>query len=56
MREWTRATHDLQQAARLSDMTAYLDGGELVEYGLTETLFTNPQDERTESYVTGRPA
>lgn len=50
------ATHDLQQAARLSDMTAYLDGGELVEYGLTETLFTNPHDERTESYVTGRPA
>ncbi len=49
------ATHDLQQAARLSDLTAYLDGGELVEYGLTETLFTNPRDERTESYLTGRP-
>ena len=49
------ATHDLQQAARLSDMTAFLDGGDLVEYGPTETLFTNPRDARTESYLTGRP-
>lgn len=48
------ATHNLQQAARLSDMTAYLDRGELVEYGPTETLFTNPREPRTESYVTGR--
>lgn len=48
------ATHDLQQAARLSDMTAFLDGGDLVEYGPTETLFTNPRDPRTESYLTGR--
>lgn len=48
------ATHNLQQAARLSDMTAYLDRGELVEYGPTETVFTNPGEPRTESYVTGR--
>lgn len=48
------ATHNLQQAARLSDMTAYLDRGELVEYGPTETVFTNPREPRTESYVTGR--
>jgi len=48
------ATHDLQQAARLSDMTAYLDGGKLVEYGPTEALFTNPSESRTEAYVTGR--
>ena len=48
------ATHNLQQAARLSDMTAYLDQGELVEYGPTETVFTNPREPRTESYVTGR--
>ena len=48
------ATHNLQQAARLSDMTAYLDQGELVEYGPTETVFTNPREPRPESYVTGR--
>lgn len=48
------ATHGRRQAARLSDMTAYLAGGELVEYGPTESLFTNPRDPRTESYLTGR--
>ncbi len=48
------ATHGRRQAARLSDLTAYLAGGELVEYGPTETLFTNPRDPRTESYLTGR--
>ena len=47
-------THNLQQAARLSDLTAYLEQGELVEYGPTETLFTNPSEERTEAYVTRR--
>lgn len=48
------ATHDLPQAARLSDMTAFLDAGELVEYSPTATLFTNPRTRRAEEYVTGR--
>ena len=48
------ATNDLRLAARASNLTAYLDRGELVEYGPTETLFTNPADPRTESYLTGR--
>ncbi|HET7558612.1 MAG TPA: phosphate ABC transporter ATP-binding protein [Limnochordia bacterium] len=48
------ATHDLQQAARVSDHTAFLLDGELVECGPTGRLFTAPQDERTESYLTGR--
>ena len=47
-------THNMQQAARISDYTAFLYMGELVEYGPTETLFTNPVEERTEAYVTGR--
>ena len=50
------ATHGRRQAARLSDFTAYLAGGELIEYGPTESLFTNPRDRRTESYLTGRIA
>ncbi len=50
------ATHGRRQAARLSDLTAYLAGGELIEYGPTETLFTTPRDRRTESYLTGRIA
>lgn len=49
------ATHDLQQAARLSDMTAFLEEGELVEYSTTATMFTNPLTSRAEEYVTGRP-
>ena len=48
------ATNDLRLAARASSLTAYLDRGELVEYGPTETLFTNPRDGRTETYLTGR--
>lgn len=48
------ATCDHMQAGRLSDLTAYLDSGELVEYGPTQTLFTNPRDPRTEFYLTGR--
>ncbi len=48
------ATHKRRQAARLSDLTAYLDQGELLEYGPTETLFTNPRRRRTEYYLTGR--
>lgn len=50
------ATHGRRQAARLSDFTAYLAGGELIEYGPTEVLFTNPRDRRTDSYLTGRIA
>lgn len=47
-------THNLQQAARLSDHTAFLDDGEIVEFGPTESLFTNPKEARTEAYVTRR--
>ncbi len=48
------ATHNLQQAARLSDYTAFLSGGELVESGPTNELFTKPRFPRTEEYITGR--
>ena len=48
------ATSDQSQAGRLSDLTAYLDSGRLMEYGATLDLFTNPRSERTESYLTGR--
>ena len=47
-------THNLQQAARVSDLTAFFFLGRLIEYDTTELLFTNPQEERTEAYVTGR--
>jgi phosphate transport system ATP-binding protein len=47
-------THNMQQAARVSDHTAFLYMGELVEYGATDRLFTNPREDRTESYITGR--
>ena len=47
-------THNMQQAARISDYTAFLYMGELIEYGATDALFTNPVEERTESYITGR--
>ena len=47
-------THNMQQAARVSDYTAFLYMGELIEYGPTETIFTNPLEGRTEAYVTGR--
>jgi phosphate transport system ATP-binding protein len=47
-------THNMQQAARISDFTAFLYMGQLIEYGPTETIFTNPREERTEDYVTGR--
>lgn len=48
------ATRDHMQAGRLSDLTAYLDSGTLMEYGPTQTLFTNPRNPRTELYLTGR--
>lgn len=47
-------THNMQQAARVSDYTAFLYLGELIEYGETDRLFTNPKEERTEQYITGR--
>ncbi|MDR1378985.1 MAG: phosphate ABC transporter ATP-binding protein PstB [Synergistaceae bacterium] len=47
-------THNMQQAVRISDNTAFLLLGDLVEYGGTETLFALPQDKRTEDYITGR--
>ena len=47
-------THNMQQAARVSDKTAFMYLGELVEYGATDTLFTNPTEKRTEDYITGR--
>lgn len=47
-------THNMQQAARVSDYTAFIEDGELVEYGETEQVFTNPSQKRTEDYVTGR--
>jgi len=47
-------THNMQQAARVSDMTAFLLAGELIELTSTRDLFTAPADERTEAYITGR--
>ncbi|AQU84409.1 MULTISPECIES: phosphate ABC transporter ATP-binding protein PstB [unclassified Halomonas] len=47
-------THNMQQAARVSDYTAFLQNGELVEFGLTDQVFTNPRLQRTENYITGR--
>jgi phosphate transport system ATP-binding protein len=47
-------THNMQQAARVSDVTAFMLDGELVEIGETEKMFTNPEDERTEQYVSGK--
>jgi len=47
-------THNLQQAARVADFTAFFLMGELVEYGATEQIFTAPKDPRTEDYITGK--
>lgn len=47
-------THNMQQAARVSDYTAFLENGILVEYGGTDQVFTRPSSKRTEDYVTGR--
>src|SRR5204863_8031340 len=47
-------THNMQQAARVADTTAFMLAGELVEAGPTDKIFTNPDDERTEQYVTGK--
>jgi phosphate transport system ATP-binding protein len=47
-------THNMQQAARVSESTGFFLLGELVEFGVTRQLFTNPRDKRTEDYITGR--
>jgi len=47
-------THNMQQAARVSDYTAFFLNGDMIEFGPTEKIFTNPADERTEAYITGR--
>ena len=47
-------THNMQQATRIADKTAFFLLGELVEYGSTDDIFTSPKDERTERYITGR--
>jgi phosphate transport system ATP-binding protein len=47
-------THNMQQAARVSDFTGFFLLGELLEFGITQDVFTNPKDKRTEDYITGR--
>ena len=47
-------THNMQQAARVSQRTAFFHLGTLVEYGKTTDIFTNPKQERTKDYITGR--
>ncbi len=47
-------THNMQQASRVSDYTAFFYEGELIEFGFTRRLFTNPTEKRTEEYITGR--
>ena len=47
-------THNMQQAARVSDCTAFMYMGDLIEFGDTKTLFTNPRQKQTEDYITGR--
>jgi phosphate transport system ATP-binding protein len=49
-----QVTHNIPQAARISDFTAFIYLGSLVEFGPTEKLFTVPQDRRTEQYLTGK--
>ena len=47
-------THNMQQAARVSDFTAYMYLGELIEFGQTDTIFLRPKRQETEDYITGR--
>ena len=47
-------THNMQQAARISDFTAFLYNGDLIEFGVTKNIFTNPENKQTEDYITGR--
>jgi len=55
-KEWTViiVTHNMQQAARISDYTAFMYLGEMIEYDITEKIFENPQKKLTENYITGR--
>lgn len=47
-------THNMQQAVRISDYTAFFLLGDLIEYGETQKIFEQPKDKRTEDYITGR--
>jgi phosphate transport system ATP-binding protein len=47
-------THNMQQAARVSEFTAFMYLGELIEFDLTSNMFTAPRDQRTQDYITGR--
>ena len=47
-------THNMQQAARVSDLTAFFLNGEIIEFSITDEIFTRPKDRRTEDYITGR--
>lgn len=47
-------THNMQQAARISDKTAFFLNGEVIEYDQTDIIFSTPSDSRTEDYITGR--
>jgi len=47
-------THNMQQAARVSDYTAFMYMGDMIEYSDTDTIFTNPAKKQTEDYITGR--
>jgi len=47
-------THNMQQAARISDYSGYMLLGEMVEFGTTSQMFTSPQDKRTDDYISGR--
>jgi len=47
-------THNMQQAGRVADMTAFFHLGDLIEYADTETIFINPTKQKTEDYITGR--
>ena len=47
-------THNMSQAARISDNSMFMYLGDLIEYGRTKIMFTNPQDKRTEEYLTGK--
>jgi phosphate transport system ATP-binding protein len=47
-------THNMQQAARISDFTAFMYLGELIEFGKTDSLFVKPTKQQTEDYITGR--
>ena len=47
-------THNMQQAGRISDKTAFFYMGELIEYNNTKEIFTNPKEEKTQNYITGR--